>query len=224
MKKKLLIGVIALTTAFAAPTMAQSSSSYSDYFSVRAGVNFSDLRNSEFYSESQTGVNAAILYNTPLIVDMPLYLQTGLGFEMKGARNSGLLPGILNSHFKSYQLEVPMVLTYDIPIGTNTAIVPMLGIYYSFALSGTLEGEGISIDPYEKLDYEFEDGNVVNTRMMQRSDIGIRAGVGFRYSRGVIGFSYDSGMMNIFAKEFRDWGAKAFSGTCSINLEYRFNR
>lgn len=226
MKRILLTLAFALITGAASQALAQSGSAsqqYESFVSVRAGINFGDLQNSDFYSQTQTGFNAAVLYNIPLMADAPLYLQSGLGIEMKGARNTGLLAGVLNSHLKSYMLEVPLVVTYDIPIGQQTAIVPMLGAYYSFAFAGTLKGNGETFHQFKKQEIELINGETVDSRFMRQSDIGLRAGLAFRYNKCLIGVAYDSGMMNVFSKAIRDLGSKAYTGTFSINLEYRFN-
>lgn len=217
MKRFLL--TLGLIAGIGTAAMAQDS-----FFSVRAGANFADLyKNNNLYSECQTGFNAAALYNMPLMQGMPLYLQSGLSVEMKGARNSGLLAGVANTHLKSYALEVPVVVTYDVQVGAQSAIVPMLGVYYSFAFAGTLEGGDVSYHQFQKQTVTLPDGSTVKSRIMHQSDVGLRAGIGFLYNKCLIGVAYDAGMMNVFSKTFRDLGYEASTSTWSVNLEYRFN-
>ncbi len=215
MKRKLLSLILALGIAVAA-------SANTPFLSIRAGVNFADLYNSSFYTESQTGFNAAVLYNIPVTPTLPVYLQSGIGVEMKGAQNSGIFGNIIQSDLKSYMLEVPLVVKVDIKVGAKTAVVPMLGIYYSFAFAGTLEGGETTIHQYQKQTLYLSGGESIDSRLMRQSDMGIRAGLGFKYNNYTLGFAYDAGVMNVFAKELRDIGYKAYSGAWSINLEYRF--
>lgn len=210
--------VLLLATATLATAQTQE-----NFFSVRAGINFADLQNHNFYSESQTGFNAAVLYNVALMQQTALYLQTGVGMQMKGARNTGIISNVGASHLKSYMVEVPLTVSVDLPTGVQSAIVPMLGAYYSFAFAGTLKNDFETIHQFRKEEYTTADGESFESRLMQQSDVGIRAGLSFRYNRCLFGVAYDAGLMNIFAKEFRDMGYKAFTGTWSINLEYRFN-
>ncbi len=201
------------------------SAPYKNFFSLRAGVNFANLHNDYAATKAQTGFNAAGLYNISLMKTMPLFLQTGLAFEMKGARDSGILTSA-TTHFKSYNIEIPVVLTFDVPINSKMAIVPELGVYYSIAVAGsmTTDNGDTFYRPFKKESTTLADGtSITNSRLMSRNDFGIRAGASFRYCRYLIGFAYDAGVINNFAKNLRDLDYKGKTGTWSVNLGYRFN-
>lgn len=205
--------------------VAQSSTAqprYENFFSVRAGVNFADLVDPHYTSNSQTGFNAALLYNISLNSSMPIYIQTGLGIEMKGARSTNVLESVRRTHLKSYWIEVPAVVTYDIPISSNCAIVPEFGLFYAFAFQGSLEGGGEFFRPYEKQDIEILDEGIVHSRLFRRSDFGLRMGVSVRCSNLLFGFAYDAGLLNTFAKDLRDVGSQLSTGCWSLNVQMRF--
>lgn len=196
---------------------------YKSFFSTRAGVNFSSLVDEYYYSKAQTGFNAALLYNISLMSDAPLYLQSGIGVEMKGARNTNLLDNISRSKLKSYGIEVPIVVTYDMQLGQKTALVPEFGLYYSYVFCGSLEGEGEFFRPYQSQEIEIYEQGVVDSRLLHRNDFGLRIGLSMRYGKMLIGVAYDAGLINTFGKAFRDLGVTLMTGTWSLNLGYRFN-
>lgn len=202
----------------------QQSQQFKNYYSMRAGVNFSTLMGTHEASKAQCGFNAAMLYNIAIMQSMPLYLQTGIGIEMKGAHNSTVLTGMERSRFKSYAVELPLVATFDVPVGRYSAVVPEFGFYYSFAFCGSLDSDGDFIRPYDKQEIWLDNETVVDDRIMRRSDFGIRAGVAYRYREFTLGFAYDAGMLNIFTKDLRDEGYDTNTGSWSLNLGYRFNR
>lgn len=201
----------------------QSSNRYDNFCSVRAGVNFASLISDDYSTDSQAGFNAALLYNIALTQSAPVYLQSGLALEMKGARNSGLISTSETTHFKSYGFEIPLVVTFDIVINKAMAIVPEFGLYYSFAFAGSMEGGGEFYRPFKDLDIVTPAGEIIGEPLFHRSDFGLRAGLSFRYMRCLIGFAYDAGLINYFTKELRDAGFQSTTGAWSINLGYRFN-
>ncbi len=189
---------------------------------MRAGVNFSNFMDDTYSTDSQTGFNIAGLYNMPLMSGIPLYLQSGIGISMKGARNSGMLGRGVNSHFKSYNFEIPLVVIYEIQIGKQSYIVPELGLFYTYAFTGSLEGGDTFIRPYKKQELSTNIGDFPNSRIFHRSDFGIRVGLSFRYMKYLIGFAYDAGVINSYSKKFRDADASSNTGSWSINIGRRF--
>ncbi len=157
----------------------------------------------------------------PLTQSAPVYLQSGAEINMKGARNSSILTGSARSHFKSYAVQIPVLVTLDLAIGKHTAIVPEIGLFYSFAFTGSLDAGEAFYRPDKKQLIEVG-SEIVDSRLMHRSDFGLRAGLSLRYARCLFGFAYDAGLVNIFAKDIRDAGSDAQSGSWSLNIGYRF--
>ncbi|MFI3282718.1 MAG: outer membrane beta-barrel protein [Rikenellaceae bacterium] len=196
----------------------------SNYWAIKAGVNFANFTNSDYTSNCQTGFNVGASRAFLISKQAPLYVQGGLSFEMKGARNSYLIEGIkIENTAKSYAVELPILLNYNFKISKKSTIIPFVGVFYSFAVAGDLEEGGDSTDPYKKEEVLFEgEESTINTRLFSRSDFGIRVGADYKYTRYSIGIAYDAGLTNLYAKEFSDRNYEASTGSFSINLGYYF--
>lgn len=229
MRKILLTLAFALTFGIATTTHAQTyvisqSTNYEDFFSIRAGVNFATLDDPQYSSDCQSGFNVAALYNISLMRSAPLYLQSGVAIEMKGARSGRFLgEEYPKTHYKSYGFEIPIVVTYDIMVGSDMAIVPELGLYYSYAFAGSIQTGDYFFRPYDKEEYDVADGESVNSQLFKRNDFGIRCGLSFRYSRYLIGFAYDAGLLDVYPGDIRGGDNNLKTGSFSINLGWRFN-
>ncbi|MFI3293755.1 MAG: outer membrane beta-barrel protein [Rikenellaceae bacterium] len=196
----------------------------SDFWSVKAGVNFAAFTNSDYTSECQVGFNVGALRAFAISNSVPLYLQSGLSFEMKGAKNSYRVDGVkIKSDAKSYALEVPLLINYGIVISKKSTIHPFAGIFYSFAVAGDITEGGNSTNPYKKRDVVFDDNiNPTDTRLYRQSDFGVRFGLDYKLNSYSIGVAYDAGLINMYAKEFRDRNYEASTSSFSINLGYYF--
>ncbi len=206
-------------------TLQSMAQGFPNFWSIKAGVNFANISNSDYSSKCLVGFNGGANFSLSISQQNPLFFQTGLGFEMKGAENSYSIDGTkYESTTKSYAVEIPALLSYGIYISSNSTLYPFFGVFYSFAVAGDIEGgNNDSIDPYKKENVIFSnDDQSVNTRMFQRSDFGIRIGLDYKYMRYSLGIAYDAGLANIYAKEFRDRHYDASTGTFSINLGYYF--
>ncbi len=194
------------------------------HFGARAGVNFSNIGNSDYNSDYFTGFNVGGVYSMDLSQNFPLALEGGIFFQMSGARDNGFLAEVDSStKFTSYSFKVPVVLTYDIPISQGWSIQPMVGAYYSLAVNGDVEVDGKKYNPYKKEQWStLDEARTVESQLLHRSDFGIRAGINVLLNRYLLGFTYDAGMLNIYSKEFRDRGFDAVSGCFAINLGYNF--
>ncbi len=196
----------------------------SDFWSIKAGVNFANFTNLDYSSDCQTGFNVGVTRAFALSDQVPIFLQSGLSFEMKGAKNSYTVNGFgYNNTIKSYALEVPVLLNYGVTLSKNSTLHPFVGVFYSFALGGKMSEGGESINPYKKEDIEFGNpAEIVNSRLFSRSDFGIKLGLDYKYTKYSIGVAYDIGLLNIYAKDFRDMNYEASTGSLSINLGYYF--
>lgn len=218
--KKIILLLLAALFVFSS-ALAQNSGCN---FGVRTGVNFSNIGNSDYSSDYLTGFNVGGIYSMPIAQGFPLSVEGGLYFQMKGAKDNGFIAEVdHDTKFTSYQIEIPVVLTYDIPISGGWAIQPLVGLYYSLAVAGDIEFDGKNYDPYKKEKWAtLDEARTVESQLLHRSDFGIRAGINIKLNQYLLGFSYDAGMLNIYSEEFRDRGFDAHSGCCSINLGYNF--
>ncbi len=221
MKKIIFTLVVALMVG----TFAQAQSQPESYFSTRVGVNFSNLVDDIYESDFQSGFNASVLYNYSLMSSVPLYLQSGLGVTMKGGRNNKILSGGDSAHLKTYAFNIPLVLVYEMVINKQMSVIPEVGVYYSYAFCGSLSSDEYFYRPFKKQMTEVPMGDgveSVDTRLLHRSDFGIRAGLSLRVAKYTVGVAYDAGVVNYFAKDFRDAGADVTTGCWSTNLGYLF--
>lgn len=221
--KRFFTSFIAALAFICTASAQQSATNYENFYSMRLGINFSSLISEDYSTDSQSGFNAAALYNISLMQSAPLYLQSGIGIGMKGARNTMFIDTDETTHLKSYNISIPVVLTYDIAINNTMSILPEFGLYYSYAFAGSLDGGGEFYRPYEKLGIIAPDGEIYDTELFHRSDFGIRAGISLRIMRCMVGFAYEAGMINCFSKDLRDAGLQVNTGCWSVNLGYQFN-
>ncbi len=190
-------------------------------WSIKAGVNFANFTNLDYSSNFQTGFNIGIRRAFAISTQLPIYVESGVSLEMKGARITGGLSE--KSKLKSYALEIPITIGYHVSITKSSAIYPFVGLYYSVALGGKLEANGESINPYKSEGILVEAaGEILYTRMLTRSDIGIRIGADYKYLNYSIGLAYDAGLNNVYAQELRNRNYKATTGCVSITLGYYF--
>ncbi len=228
MRKILLTLAVVLMISAATTTNAQSymssqSGNYHNFFSSRMGVNFGSLDDPQYSSDCQVGFNVAGLYNISLMRSAPLYLQSGVAIEMKGARSGRFLgEEYPRTHYKSYGFEIPIVVTYDISLGQNMSLVPELGVYYSYAFAGSIESGEYFFRPYEKEEYTVADDETVNSRLFKRNDFGIRCGLSLKFSNFLFGFAYDAGLLDVYPGDIRGGDNNLKTGCFSINLGYRF--
>ncbi len=195
-----------------------------NFWTIKAGVNFSTFANSDYSSKALTGFNVGVNRAFSISEQTPLFFQTGLAMEMKGAKNSYSIDGVdFSNTTKIYALEVPMLINMGFAISQNSTLRPFVGLYYSFALSGTIESDGESTNPFKKEKVTMgDDSESIETRLFNRSDFGVRVGVDYKYTKFSLGIAYDLGLTNIYTKRYRDRNYEATTGSFSINLGYYF--
>ncbi len=220
MKHYFLLCATFITTIFSVHAQG-----FSNFGTIKAGVNFANISNSDYSSKYQTGFNVGGTYSFSISQQNPLFFQTGIGFEMKGAKNSYSIDGERFANtIKSYVAELPVLLSYQVNLTERSKIYPFFGVFYSFAVAGKIEGgDNDSLDPYKKSKMSAtSDEDPFESRMFHRSDFGIKVGIDYRYRKYSLGVAYDAGLANMYAKKFRDRHFDASSGTFSVNVGYYF--
>ncbi len=219
MKKYYLLSLLLLLIFSSA--RAQSGDSWCG---VRAGVNFSNLVSSDYNTQYLTGFNVGAVYAVPASKVIPIYIETGLSFQMKGARDRGFLTeSLTDSRLEIYALELPVTILYNTPINREWSVQPFVGLYYSIAMAGSAEIGGEWFNPYEKyLLQRFRDNTPQQLQLLHRSDFGMRIGVSTTYRDIFFGVAYDAGFLNIYAPEYRGDGFEASSCSLSLNMGYNF--
>ncbi len=154
MKKLKIIIAAILMTGLTQVTKAQDSETS---FGIRAGVNFQNINGKEFDGDKSDnklipGFNAGINVELPVAPDF--YLQPGLLFTTKGAKNEFTL---LGSDYKttlnlSY-VELPINFLYKPLLGAGKLIVGF-GPYVAMAVAGKETEEGPGIDRSTTVKFE----------------------------------------------------------------------
>ncbi len=219
MKKILLLSLALL---FSVSLSAQKATS--SWWSIRGGVNFSNL-SSEYYStEYLTGFSVGVSYAHPISNLIPIYIESSILFEKSGARDNGFLSESgAESRLISYELEFPVMLGCKVPLSKQWAIHAAVGLYYSVALDGEFSADGDSFDPYRLAMLQtLRDVQAREQRLLHRSDFGVRIGVDALYREYLFGFSFDGGLLNLYSRELRDVGYQALASTFALHLGYVF--
>lgn len=148
---------------------------------IRAGMNVSNLRlrldNFSESADSRVSFHAGVSDQILLVANLPLYLETGLYVTQKGANIEGLKANPL-------YIQIPLLINYQIHLRDRWSIDPFAGIYYAVGVCGRIKGAS------EKADYFGAEG------VADRSDFGLRLGVGVRYGHGYLGLGYEIGLLN----------------------------
>lgn len=184
------------------------------YFGIRFGMNVSQVM---FYgpdvdNSSRLGLNGGIVAGFMLAKTAPIFLETGLLYQGKGAYiNGGKKNEItIRQHF----LEIPILFKYKIQTNVdNLKIQPFLGGFIAIGLGG--ETRFYHADPQfypvdERGRYKrgtFSDG------AFRAFDAGLKMGCGMSYRNLYVELSYTIGIMNAAQKEFNDFGFDNFDNS-----------
>ena len=196
-------------------------------FGILGGVNFQNLNGKDFDGSSLNN-DMIIGFHAGLNVQIPIapefYIQTGLLFSSKGAKNS---EGTINSTYQLYYLELPLNLVYKAPLGTGFVMVGF-GPYVGYGISGTVTTEG---GGSEKIESDVEFKNVVEatdpstTPYFRAFDFGANVFVGYEMANGVfLQLNSQLGIANIYPEDHRFTGGdKEVKNTgFGLSLGYRF--
>ncbi len=219
--KKIYILLFALVATIGA---ASAQGLTQPWWSVKGGVNFSNLSSPDYSTNYFTGYKLGVSYNYPISQTIPIYIEAGLSFQQRGARDNGfLVESGDDSKFTRYELQVPILLGYSVPLSSDWSINPFLGLYYSVALNGKFELDGDDFDPYkEAMLQTLRDAEASEQQLLHRSDFGMSVGLSAHYNRYSLGFAYDAGFLNLYTSKLRDQGYRAQSGCFTIQVGYNF--
>lgn len=158
-------------------------------YGVRAGVNLNTM-SGDFSAATQgtTSFHVGGQYQRLLLSNRPLYLETGLFFTQRGCE----VPKCDGSiKVRESQLQIPVMVNYHVRIGKNFKFIPAVGVYYGFGIGGKLKGINGS---------EADINTYGSEGVLKRSDLGIRAAIGFTWKKYSLTFGYEWGLTNL-AKE-----------------------
>ncbi len=215
--KKIYLLILALVGAVA---MLPAQDLGKPWLGVRAGVNFSNLSSPDYSTGYLTGFGVGVTYRYPLsrAIPIPIYIGSGLYFQKAGAQDNGfLVENGGESRLTKYEVEVPLLFAYHIPLSSGWSLLPAAGLYYSVAVNGKFEIGGKEFNPYRPEPIQtLRDSVPIEQQLLHRSDFGIRVEVSALYENYLFGFSFDGGLVNNYTLSFREFGYHALSGCFTL--------
>ncbi len=219
MKSKVLL------LAFAATALTLTSKAQGDKttFGVRAGVNFAnqngEIANNDLDLKLKTGFHIGV--NAEIPVAPEFYLQPGLLFSTKGAKEDGG-DGKINVSY----VEVPVNFIFKPTLGAGKMILGV-GPYLGIAVGGKIKGDGSDIDIDFKNDLNQSEALAFgNTKWYQkRLDFGGNLVAGYELSCK-LSFQLNAqlGMANLFPKIMGEKpdNTKMKNTAFGVSVGYRF--
>lgn len=183
--KKVLLSIVAVLMA--APSFAQFSSGGFEldkqnlYYGVRFGGTIASI-NGDISIGSKVGMTLAGVIGLRLSSSTPLFLESGLYYTQRGAKDS-------DYNITHNNLEIPVVIKYGIKATDEIAVLPFFGPYFAY---------GISTD--EKLKSDFAKANDIR---VNRNNMGFKIGCGAEYNKIYAEIGYQFGVTNIIDDEYK---------------------
>ncbi len=209
MKKFIVAFAVTLVALFSARAQCEIE------LSVKAGVGGTGWIGKESdYTDAQFG------YRMGLGVDVPIKgiwgFQTGLNFVGAGASANLDLGqwGDYKVNVHQLYLEVPLMPTATVDAG-KLDIVFNFGPYLAVGVGGkaraSVDGESVSVKTFDS-DENFETGGMG----LKRFDVGLGFGVGFEFSRFLVGIDTRFGLMKLHSD------AKIHNYRAFLTVGYKF--
>lgn len=163
-------------------------------------------------------------YHHPISLTIPIFIESGLYFERRGAKDNGFLTDSSDrSTLVVGELEVPLLFGYHTSLQRGWAIESVVGLYYSVALNGSFKMDSGSFDPFKEVMLKtLRDARPSSIQLLNRSDFGLRVGVSVLYRRALFGFTFDGGVLNTYSGVMRKLGYRALTGCATLYLGYNF--
>ena len=209
--KKIFMAIVAVLMA--APSFAQYSSGGFNlsestvYYGIRLGMNISSLSGDYQDMGARTGMNLGGVIGLRVSDSTPVFLESGLYYSGRGAKEG-------KTSVTMHYMEVPVLIKYGIQIpDVDIAILPYIGPYFSYGLSG---------------DKKYESTSGTTTVIAKRStykdykhaDMGFKVGCGAEYNKLYLELGYQFGVLNIAKENPGDLGAH--TGSLYVNLGVNF--
>ena len=183
--KKFFSAIVAMMLAV--PSFAQYSSGGFDldkenlYYGVRLGMTVANLSGDRDTDGSKVGMTLAGVVGLRLSPSVPVFLESGLYYTERGAKNIGYT-----------NLELPLLIKYGIKASDDIAVLPFIGPYFDYAFAGKVKydvnGETKKVSSFKKGD---DGGN------LSRANMGIKLGCGAEYNNLYLEVGYQIGVTNI---------------------------
>ena len=186
--KKVLTTIVAILLA--APTFAQYSSGGFSldeenlYSGVRLGMTSATLTGDVVDLGSRVGLTLAGIVGLRASNTAPVFLESGLYYTERGAKKGKITLSYNN-------LEIPFVVKYGLKVSDDIALLPFLGPYFSYAISGKYKSTEKGV--------EFDMGAFDEKQWagLKRANMGIKLGCGAEYNNLYLELGYQFGITNI---------------------------
>ena len=182
--KKIFAAIVAMMLAM--PSFAQFASGGFEldkqnlYYGARMGLALGKLSGDcEPYDGMKAGMTLAGIIGLRLSQTAPVFLESGLYFTQRGGKD-GSYTANLNC------LEIPLVVKYGLKATDEIAILPFIGPYFAYGISGKMEYDYGGHKEKEST-YEF----------LNRNDMGFKLGCGAEYNMLYLEVAYQFGVVNI---------------------------
>jgi OOP family OmpA-OmpF porin len=164
------------------------------------------------YYSARTGFHLGVLVEMPLGIK-GLFFQPGIGYISKGRQYSKYNDSITaantdtvysQSTLELSYVEVPMYLTYKLPLSANhnSSFFISAGPYFAFFYSGTmnLQTQILSTNQYNSENDDLPVGNA--TGKYKTVDIGINAKAGFEIGNVMLSAFFSRGLSNFYTAPY----------------------
>ncbi len=187
--KKLFIAIVA--ALMAVPSFAQYSSGGFNldqeniYWGVRFGMTGASL-GGDLDLGMKAGMTLGGVVGLRASDSTPVFIESGLYYTERGGKDGDIRVGYNN-------LEIPILVKYGFKASDEIAILPFVGPYFSYAISGktkqpTLDGKE-SVGTFDEKKAE--------TGGLKRANMGFKLGVGAEYNKVYLELGYQFGITNV---------------------------
>lgn len=222
--KKIIAGVAGLVMAMGAQAQTglwdSGKPAQPVTFGVRAGMNVATVGGDEDDAKSKIGFFGGLGVDFNIVNS--LSINSGLFFTQKGCKTDDIdmdiegYPMDANARFTMNFIELPVYLSYRLPLNLESSLQVFFGPYFDYGVygkatadvkfKGELHGEKVSqsMDLFDD-DYDFK-----------RFHVGLGLGAAYTWSRFSVGLSYQWGMTEVVAD------AESYWNNFNISVGYNF--
>lgn len=168
-------------------------------FGVRGGMTLSSYYASQFFHEFKPSFHVGGIVDIP-IATSKFSIVTGLYFADKGSKEEGNIiednythaySYSLKTTYDDYQLELPLLFTYKIPLNENISLKPQIGFYVSYTLLMEMEESRVYSRDYAS--NPETNVTIIDHASDKIINIGANAGVSLFYKNYSFTYSCDAG-------------------------------
>ena len=199
--KKIILSIIVMVLS--APAFAQMGSGGFSFekermfYGVRIGVSFSEVDYKYTDLGTKPGLGLAGVIGVRVSDTVPVFMESGLYYNCRGGNRK-------DQKLTLHYLDIPVLVKYGVHAGEHITILPFMGPYVGFAVSGSTKG--------------FNDASAFDSEGgMKRVDMGFKFGAGIEYSLLYLELGYQFGFVNI-GKNPNDTHTSSFFINFGVNF------